>query len=342
MAHAFDANALQFQGEAVPVAEQVASPNALLSIFSLSTNGVLAYRSGGGTARTVVLRDRSGQDRAITPNPAAVRNPRLSPDGKRLAIAVDGDLWVYDLEGRPPIKLTFGRDAATPLWTRDGKRLMFETNVKSEARDASGQPVQVAQGSLLSIAADGSDPMPEPVSPPGHFHAHGWSLSGELIVADMENRDVAKFLPNPKAQVIPVVKTPAAEAVNGLSLSSDGRWLAYVSNATGADEIWVKPFTEAGAPIRVSPAGGIDPLWAKSGRELFYIQGNRLVSMEVDTRSGFAFKPPTPLFDAPALPGQQPPSYDVTADGRFIVLRSSNSVTTPVTVVINWTSKLKK
>jgi len=75
---------------------------------------------------------------------------------------------------------------------------------------------------------------------------------------------------------------------------------------------------------------------------LFYIEGNRLVSIEVDTRVGFAFKPPVSLFDAPKLPGQQPPSYDVTADGRFIVLRSSNSVTTPLTVVINWTSKLKK
>jgi hypothetical protein len=84
-----------------------------------------------------------------------------------------------------------------------------------------------------------------------------------------------------------------------------GRWLAYVSNATGSDEIWVKPFAEAGAPIRVSPAGGIDPVWARSGRERFYIQGNRLVSIEVDTRSGFAFKPPAPLFDAP--PGSTAP-----------------------------------
>jgi serine/threonine-protein kinase len=345
MAHPFDANLLQVSGEPVPIADRIAAPNPILSFFSISMNGVLSYRSGDGLARTLVLRDRKGTDTPIASDPLDARNPRLSPDGKRVALIVGGDLWVFDLGGRPPIKLTFGREAATPLWTKDGKRLIFETNtVDPEFQGARGQSVN--SGSLLSVAADGSNPALERASPEGHFHAYGWSPADELIAVKYgeggRNTDIVKMSPAEKAQVLPVVQTPAPEGGSGMSLSSDSRWLAYSADTTGAFEIWVRAFGEAGAPIRVSPNGGSDPVWSRNGRELFYIQGSRLMAVEVDTRSGFTFKSPVSLFDIAPEAGTQPSAYDVTEDGRFVFLRSSTGVSTPVTLVFDWTSKLKK
>jgi serine/threonine protein kinase len=344
MAQQFDLKKMALRAEAVPVAEQIAKPNATLGIFSLSANGRLAFRAGSGTAITPVLAGRNGQDIIrLTASPLHALNPRLSPDGKRLALIVDQDLWVYDLEGRPPIKLTFGGVPASPVWTRDGKRIIYEVNRPVELKDVSGKPFAIPVGSLVSIAADGSSTLPEPASPAMHLHPSSWTPAGELVAAAISNNtDVVSFMPTPAAAVQSIVNTPASEGRNGLSLSPDGHWLAYASDTTGSLEIWVKPYGQPGAPIRISPNGGVEPTWDRSGHELFYIQGARMMSVVVETRSAFTFKPPVALFEGVLPPaGEEPPSYDVAPDGRFLLLRSTTTAATPITLILNWTAKLK-
>lgn len=332
MARPFDPVRAELAGDAVPVAEGIRySPGTGRSAFSVS-DGVLVYRSGEALTGTPVWVDRSGHElSALVSSPLETAEfPRLSPDGRRLALVVAGDLWVYDLEGRPPIKITFDvRQFATSLWTPDGRRLVLETDP------------------LRSLPADGSGGAPEIVSPEGHYHPHGWSADGrELIVVQVEGAqtspDILRLQMGTKSEAQVVVQTPAEEGRFGAAMSPDGRWLAYASDATGQQEIWVRPYPGPGAAIRVSPNGGVEPVWARNGGELYYLEGNRLMAVAVDARTEFNFKPAMLLFESTYVRGGQPPSYDVAADGRFLMIKSASprAGVTPLTIVLNWTDKL--
>ena len=333
MARAFDAARAEPTGEAVPVAEQVRYGGNGRAAFSVSENGVLSYRGGEAVTGTPVWVDRTGRElSALVNNPLdSAEFPRLSPDGKRLALVVAGDVWVYDIQGRPPIKITFDGQHFAPLWTPDGRRLVYETTSVP----------------LRSLPADGSGGSPETLTPEGHFHPHGWSADGrELLVVRLDGAptapDIFRLIPGAKSEPQVVVQTPAAEGLAGASLSPDGRWLAYVSDATGQGEIWVRPYPGAGAPVRVSPNGGTEPVWARSGKELYYLEGAKLMSVAIEARADLNFKPAAFLFESSYVRGGQPPSYDVAADGRFIMIKSANSRagTSPMTVVLNWADKL--
>ena len=134
------------------------------------------------------------------------------------------------------------------------------------------------------------------------------------------------------------MQTPAAEGQVGAALSPDGRWLAYASNVTGLQEIWVRPYPAPGAAVRVSPNGGVEPVWARNGRELYYLEANKLMSIAIQARSDFNFKPPTLLFESNYVHGGHPPSYDVAPDGRFLMIKSASTqtVAAPIIVVLNW------
>ena len=153
--------------------------------------------------------------------------------------------------------------------------------------------------------------------------------------------DIFRVLAREKGEPQAVVQTPTAEGQVGAALSPDGRWLAYASNVTGLQEIWVRPYPGPGAAVRVSPNGGVEPVWARSGRELYYLEGNKLMSVAIEARSDFNFKPPTLLFESNYLRGGQPPSYDIASDGRFVMIKSASGQTagTPITVILNWTRR---
>jgi Tol biopolymer transport system component len=133
-----------------------------------------------------------------------------------------------------------------------------------------------------------------------------------------------------------------------VSLSPDERWLAYASNVTGQEEIWVQPYGGPGAPVRVSPNGGREPLWAKNGKELYYLEGRRLMAVAVDARERFDFKPARLLMESEYSVTNgvtnQPPSYDVGPDGRFLMLKPSadDQRFQPIVVILNWFEELQQ
>jgi Tol biopolymer transport system component len=304
--------------------------------FGISRAGTLVYAPGGAAAvqgRPVwVGRDGRELMSLVDSDLDSPQFPRLSPDGRRLALNVTGDLWVYDLEGRPPIKLTFDGTDFAEMWSLDGRHLVYES----------------ASGALLSIPADGSSRTPEKVSPDGHFHPHGWSPDGrELIAAEIGTPTIADVIGLPMGGTglrRAIVQTDNAEGQPGVALSPDGRWLAYVSDVTGQAEVWVQPYPGPGAPVRVSPGGGVEPVWARNGRELYYLQADRLMSIAVGTQASFSFSPPTQLFEGRYRRGGQPPSYDVAPDGRFLMLKSpdAQAITAHFVVVLNWLDELRQ
>jgi len=341
LAQSFDAASATVSGDPVQIAEGVRMFNNIYGLFSTSDNGVLAYESGEASmGGTPVWVDRSGR-----PAPAAgegldnVFFPRLSPDGRRLAVIRAGDLWVQDLGGRPPIRLTFdGQEKAhyAPLWSPDGQRIIYETQ--------SPAPLSV-------LPSDGSTATPTFMKPDGHFHPHGWSSDGHELVAvrmGTNGDDIVALLIAGEAAPRDVVVTPAREGADGASISPDGRWLAYAANPTGQTEICVRPYPGPGAPIRVSPNGGEEPIWARTGRELFYHDAvkNQLMAVSIQPGPEFQFSAPVALFSTVEFFfSPQPPSYDVAADGRLLMLKPTGRVqpgTRPLTVVLNWAEEVKR
>jgi serine/threonine-protein kinase len=242
-------------------------------------------------------------------------------------------VWVHHVDGRPAIKLTFEGGAFSPVWSPDGQRLAFELS-----------------GRVHVLPADGGGRTPEPLTKDGHVHPNGWTKNGQVVVSfDGGNQerpgwDVGHVSASGGASIEPLVQTPANEGQTGAALSPDGRLLAYVSNATGTDEIWVRPYPAAGAPVRVSADGGAMPVWARNGRELYFIAAMpdgmwRVMAARLEAGPALRFSSPRQLFEASYALGGQPPSYDVAPDGRFLMLkRDRTRPAEPTHVVLNWMS----
>jgi eukaryotic-like serine/threonine-protein kinase len=339
VAQRFDASSAAVSGDPVPLAEGVRMLMGTYGLFSTSENGTLVHENSDTTAGgTPIWVDRKGQSTPIVPEGLDdAQYPRLSPDGRRLAVIRAGDLWVQDLAGRPPIRLTFdGKESRhfSPLWTRDGQRIVYETQSPSRLR---------------VLPSDASSATPTMLGPDGHFHPHGWSADGrELVAARIGPNDIVALSMAGETAPRDVVVTPSEEGTGGLSVSQDGRWVAYAANPTGQTEIWVRPYPGPGAPVRVSPGGGAEPVWARNGRELFYVDSpiGRLMTVSIQAEPELQFSAPVALFNVREFAfASQPPSYDVAADGRFVMIRPAGNVAPgkrPLTVVLNWAEELRR
>jgi Tol biopolymer transport system component len=345
MAQPFDAKRLSLAGDPVPVAERVGSFRDG-GFFSASNTGVLVYRTADADSQ-VTWFDRQGAVTGRASEPGGFRNAALSPDGARAVVsrtnpqdATKADLWLLDLlRGSGATRLTLGAvKAEFPAWSTDGKRIIFTLgNSRLHQKLASGEGdeeevLQVSSGGLVK--------------------AFGWSPDGRFLlytaVADLKaTRWDLWVLPHDNPKPVPFVRT-AFDEIEG-RFSPDGRWVAYVSNQSGLNEVYVRGFAtdfssgsaSAGGATLVSRGGGTAPRWRRDGRELFYLAPNGKM-MAVDVKAGQVFDAgtPTALFQTPpgAIVG------DVTPDGRrfLLVTPVGPSASAPFTAVLNWTVGLKK
>ena len=328
LAQPFDDARLELAGDPAVVAEDVASYDVRWRSFSVSRTGVIAWRDAP-SAYSVSWLDSAGRELESERIDGLddPRHPRLSPDGRRLALVVAGDVWAFDLHGdRPPNRLTFDESSdaiGSPLWTPDGEGIVYE-----------------GDGSLYRVSADGGSP-PEPIGPPSHFHGLAWSPDGDLIgvVISGESGDLVELSLSPPDEPRALVRTTANEGT-AAALSPDGRWLAYTSDATGRREIWVRGYPGPGPPVRVSHDGGAEPVWARGGRTLYYLDGQTMMAAAVvGTTNGVEFEAPVRLFDGDFRIHERPPSYDVDADGRFVTTRADASPS--ISVLLNWPEALR-
>jgi serine/threonine-protein kinase len=324
----FDSTRLQVTGPAVVFQDGVANnPNNASAQFSFSDAESLAYVAGGvwgkEVERALVWVNRKGMARPIGAAHRSFGNPRLSPDGRRVAVTIGGaagrDVWILDAEHDSLTRVTFGSDALLPVWTPDGTRLTYCSD-KGEARP-----------NLFWIPADGSGPEERLSSSEYGQYPSSWSPDGQTLLFSELNANTRGdiwVLSLGDRTARPFVRTPFDESA--AVFSPDGRWVSYQSNESGRDEIYVQPFPGPGGKWQISTEGGSVAVWARNGRELFYRQGDNLMVVHVKTGSSLAFSKPTLLFEGLYERGFFP---DVSPDAReFLMIPADEQVAPPARI----------
>jgi serine/threonine-protein kinase len=293
----------------------------------------------------MVVVDRRGGARLLAPDSGAFDSPRISPDGRRIALERDAtgrllasgrspDIWVYDVASGVMSRLTSGARSARPEWSRDGQRIAYvrqDSNlVEWQAWDRSGVPeVMLAPAQIYQVSLGPR---------PGYVVVRtGGRRRGQ--------RDLAIAHWDSLRALRPLIATEAQE--NEPSLSPDGTLLAYVSDETGRNEVYVRPVPGPGARVQVSTNGGDEPVWSRAGRELFYRTGTHLLSASLMSRPALALVRRDTLFqDQFASPGTLHAHYDVFPNGKeFVMLKALTAGDSPAArliVLMSWTQELKR
>jgi Tol biopolymer transport system component/predicted Ser/Thr protein kinase len=342
MAVPFDPQRLAVTGAAVPVVEDVRqSTTNGHAQYSFSSTGSLVYVPGGlqGTQSRPVWVTRNGAEQPLAAPARAYVFPRLSPDGRRVAVTIveqESQVWLYDLSRETLTRFSFeGNTNQTPAWSPDGKRIAFQSN--KEGRQ-----------SLYWQRADGSGGLERLTTSEYTDTPKSWSPDGQLLafieITPNTGYDIWVLrMSDRKAQ--PFLRTPFNESVP--QFSPDGHWLAYVSDESGHFEVYVQPYPGPGGKWQISTEGGMEPVWNSNGRELFYRSGDKMMAVDIATQSGFTVGKPRMLFEGRYLPTPATfPDYDVSPDGqRFLMLKpfdQAQAAPTQVNVVLNWFEELKQ
>jgi eukaryotic-like serine/threonine-protein kinase len=327
----FDLASLSVTGSPVSMVNSVErAMNGGGVYFAVSQTGLLVYASTGDRHQLVWV-DREGVARPITSDRAPFRLPRVSPDGKLIAVAISddtrrSDIWVYDAERGTKRRLTTENHNLEPVWTPDGTRLTVSTGPAIVELLASGSKA----GTVL---------LPRPGYP------SSWSPDGQslLYYANAATGMDLWMLPRSAGGTPrPLLVRPGSDAF--AQFSPDGRWVAYASDESGRSEVYVGRFPDLGGKVAVSIDGGTRPRWSRDGHELFYRQGDALMTVAVDGNRDFRPGKPQRLFAGNFSGESHELAFDVSPDGRqFVMIKSDeDSTLRQLTVVQNWFEELKK
>jgi Tol biopolymer transport system component len=340
----FDPAKLQVSGDPIPIAEGINVINNIVA-FSVSNNGVLAYRSGGsGGDVALAWLDRSGKLIETVGTPGPYRGVEVSPDGKRIAVhrhdPNGGDIWAFESSRGPMSRQTFDplRDNSSPVWSPDGTRIAFGA-VRDGKWAIFEKAINGGAEELLFESTLNSAPM-------------SWSPDGKfLVMRVVDNNGDQWVLPLNDKKATPLLHDPGNE-LRG-QISPDGKWIAYESNETGRPEIYLKTFPAGEGKRQISAYGGTAPRWRGDGMELFFMTvGSKIASVKITAAgSSLNFSAPTELFDSGYFPlnhsGGSFHVYAVSPDGkRFLIPRPDSASSTdagaaPITVIVDWFATLK-
>jgi eukaryotic-like serine/threonine-protein kinase len=342
MAQPFNPSSGTFSGPPVPVAEAVEyNSDRWIGAFTASSSGVLGYLSGAGKQSQLVWYGRDGKEQGRLGRPGTYDVVSISPDGQRVATTVgepngpSRDIWIYELARGTATRLTFeGAQASVPVWTHDSKTIAYTTNrhggdIYAKASSGLGSEEELVESNDFTLPTD-------------------WTPDGKLLLymnfAGGKGSRLWIHQTAPDKKDYPLLRTNFAEEHG--RFSPDGHWLAYESEETGKDEIFVVPFPSLSSKWQVSTAGGEQVMWSHDGKELFYVAPDRkLMVVAVDTAGGtFKAALPRELF-ATSITGVHHVflQYDVAPDGqKFIINTALEQGVEPITVYANWQSELKK
>jgi serine/threonine-protein kinase len=288
--------------------------------------------------RSVVWVDRNGGE---TPTGLPSRDYgviRLSPDETQIAVDVRGrreeaGIWTWDISRSTMARLTFDQfDNSNPVWSADGKRIVFRSNREGAAnlfwQFADGH------GSIERLTSAGNAQIPKAASNDGKYVFFTENVKSAVLHIGVLN------LATRRSQVL----ITSDVINNNPDVSPDGRWIAYQSTESGRPEIYVRPFPNVNdGRWQVSFGGGSQPLWGRDGRHLYYHDGEGLLS-SVDVRASDTFTAgvTTRVLKTRYAGGGGARTYDVSRDGRFLVLKDSSRADDPFVVVLNWMDEVKK
>jgi Tol biopolymer transport system component len=338
----FNPSRLELEGKPALFLRNVGAVATLSMVpLSVSSTGLLVYQALSPPTHQLVWSDRDGKQTGLLGEPGDWGLPRISPDGRRtvcakLADGRRGELWLFDGETASRLASIPGADARSPVWSPDGMRVAFTCN-QNKLYDAYVK--------ALSASA--------PAEPLFHTeytkYLTDWSRDGRYILFSsfgtaQTSSDIWAYSPGDQ-HVGPVVDTIHSEGY--AALSPNGRWMAYQSDESGRDQVYVQVFDGISngtkRRFQISTAGGRMPRWRADGRELFFLSGPGSV-MVAATSAGpqdFAFEPPRKLFETRAIP-RKSNLYDVSPDGQRLLMNLPYewAGSASVTVMTNWMQKL--
>ncbi len=345
LAQRFDTSELKLVGEPVRLQQRIFYDTGIWrNLFSASETGLLLYASASadlsGKVRWI---SETGQNLA-TLDDFAVSNPRLSPDGRKLALEKgdpSSDIWIYDVTGPVRTQLTAGARNYGPVWSPDGREILYATI---------GGATPTGAVANLMIAPVNGDARAKALSPsPMYQSPTDWSRDGKYILYEKGapgSSELWAIETRPGSTPFPVIKS-STWARDG-RFSPDAKWVAYASNESAQDEVYLAPFPGPGPKLQISTAGGSSPRWRGDGHELYFYSGsNEIVAVSIaitggEVRVGSQRKLfPVTLGDTTFFS----PAYDVTRDGKKFIVYSIGDVNlgqTPLSLLVNWDVLLKQ
>ena len=343
-ARTFDVGSLAPTGDPEPIGERVLIRNSGTADFSISSDGTLAYVPGStvvpDSGRLLVWVDRHGNAQPLTTDPRTFIDVRVAPDGERVAASIseEGTRNIWVLENETLGRLTWEGDNRVPVWGWDGAWVTFASNRAGGSRDLYRKRADFS-GEAEELLTSDNDIYPVSLSPFGRelafYEKHPETARNILVLPFTGDRAPWTFLGTSANERSPMV-------------SPDGRWLAYVSDRDGQNEIYIEPFPGPGGRRRqVSTDGGREPLWSPNGRELFYRSGSNGEKMMV---AEFEFEPSFNierqlLFEGKYLSNSNRTIYDIHPDGqRFLMIKKQSEPgrRQSINVVLNWFEELKE
>ena len=334
MAAPFNLSQLRVTGPPVPILEGLET-NVVTGAahFSVSEKGSLAFVPGTTAKFRLVEVDRQGKLRELPVPQRTYNQPRLSPDGRRLTFAlrgVDTDIWLTEVDRGGLSRLTLeAGENETPVWSFGGTRVAYSASRAGKPRTIFVKPSdQSGAEQVLHTSQLAS-------------HLTSWSRDEVLAFTEFKGLDGDIWVLPPGGKARPFLETPFNE--HGAMFSPDGKWLAYTSDESGQDEVYLQPFPGPGAKTQISTDGGSEPAWARSGSELFYRNADKLMSVTIRQTPQFEPGAPRLLFEGIYESDHRgDTNYDVTADGqRFIMIKSDRQFTR-LNVVLNWFRELRE
>ena len=340
----FDIDRLELTGTPITVVADLRVELAGASQFSVSEDGTLAYLPAYRSLpprSEVVQVDRQGAAQTLLSPGRRFGSPRLSPDGRHLAVRIiddegGSDIWIQDLQRDTLIRLTYDGASAHAAWSRNGKQVFF-ASTRSDTGSLFSRP---ADGSSMAIRLTDNYPFATPTSVDESTvifwfrNGDGNTVTSDVASLSLSDGDVTLLLQSPFHEEQP-------------ALSPEGRWLAYTSNESGRREVYVQPYAGEGSRWLVSTNGGTEPVWSPDGKELFYRE--QLKMMSVPVASGPSLDPGKPrvLFEGKyASEPSRSPNYHVTPDGQhFVMIRPIEEppdAPKEIHVVLNWFEELKR
>jgi len=342
LARRFDPGGLKFEGDPFPVTEAVTTTSYGLADFSLSGNGILAYRRGEAEARRLAWCDAEGKVTGTLGKPAGYMAPAIDPTGTRVAVSIVDDkagtydIWVLEIARGTASRLTF--DPANdffPVWSPDGSRVAYANTAGGRAdilaKDANGT------GEPDSVWT--SDVSKYPTS---------WSPDGRTLLCQRPDPktkfDIWAVPMTGDGKPYPVVQSPGGDGLP--AFSPDGRWIAYNSDESQVVQVYVRPFPKGDGRWQVSIDSGREPQWSRDGKWIYYLSdSNDLMRAPIQTEGGFRAGTPQRVFQAHVVQSlQSRDRFQVTADpNRFLLVTENASQTlAPTTVVVNWAAEIAR
>jgi serine/threonine-protein kinase len=340
MVSRFDLDHLTLTGPSVPLLGRVQVLGFKNGpVFAVSPSGTVLYEQlSAAHEGTPVWVDRSGLTHDVEKGWAGpYDNPALSPDGSRIAVVVESeagrDIWIKQIGG-PLSRLTLTGENVRPVWSPDGRSVLFA----------------LENGGLFSMPADGSAPRKPILESRRQLFEGLWSADAKWFIyreggGGGDSRDIFARRTEGDTTRVPLLTAPADEYAP--ALSPDGRWLAYTTDESGRTEVFVRPFPEVtAARLQVSTAGGTEPVWSHSGRELFYrSRDHKIMAALISVTPSVSVRSQQALFDDRPYKREAfgiHADYAVSPDDkRFLMIRHEASENSPLVLVLNWVDEVR-